>query len=70
MIFFGDVLLLCEVQSSKKTKFVRGPTFGLNMSDFHSSVNNSQIRMIFLMNIVVKLEFIHLWSIAIKLCFI
>ena len=40
------------------------------MSDFHISVNNSQIRMIFLMKIVLKLLFIHLWSIAIKLCFI
>ena len=40
------------------------------MSDFHISVNNTQIRMIFLMKIVLKLLFIHFWSIAINICFI
>jgi hypothetical protein len=40
------------------------------MSDFHISVNNSQNRMIFFLEIVLKLFFIHLWSIAIKLCLI
>ena len=58
------------MHSSKKTKNVRDPILGMKMSDFHISVNNSQISMIFIMKIVLKLLFIHLWSFAIKLCFI
>ena len=40
----------------------------MKMSDLHISVNNSQIRIIFLMKVVLKLIFINLWSVAIKLC--
>jgi hypothetical protein len=42
---------------------------GIKMSDFYTSVNNSQIRIIFFMKMVWKVLFIHLWSISIKLCF-
>jgi hypothetical protein len=42
----------------KRQKNVRDPNLGM-MSDFHISVNNSQIRTNFLMKIVVKLLFIH-----------
>ncbi len=55
-------------QSSKKTNNVRDPNLSTKMSDFHISVNNSQIRMIFLMTVVLKLLFIYLWSVAIMLC--
>jgi hypothetical protein len=58
------------VQTSKKTKNVRDPNLGMKMSDFHISVNKSQISMILLMTIVLKLSIIHLWSIVIKLSFI
>jgi hypothetical protein len=55
------------VQSSKKTqKKVRDPILGMNMTDFHISVNNSQIRRTFMMKIVLKLLLIHLLSFAIK----
>jgi hypothetical protein len=57
-------------QSSKKTKNVRYPNLGIKMSDFHISVNNSLIMMIIFKNIVLKLLVIHLWLIAINLCFI
>ena len=57
-------------QSSKKTKIVRDPNFGMKMSDFHIFVNNSLIRMILILKIAPKLLFIHLWSIAIIICFI
>ena len=49
-------------QSSKKTKNVRDPNLGMKMSDFHISVNNSQIRMISLKKIVFKLLLIHFLS--------
>ena len=56
--------------SSKKTKNVRDPNLGMKMSDFNISVNNAQIRIIFLMEIVLKILIIHLGSFAEKLCFI
>ena len=68
---FGSLLmwpLKWEVQSSKKTNNVRDPNLSMKMSDFHISVNNSQIRMIFPMKVVLKLIFINLWSVAIILC--
>ena len=46
----------------KKDKNVLDPTLGMNMSNFHNSVNNTQIRMILLMKIVLKLLLIHLPS--------
>ena len=57
------------IQSSKKTKHVPDPNFGKKMSDLYVFVNYSQIRITFVIKFVLKLEFIHLWSIDIKLCF-
>jgi hypothetical protein len=58
------------MQSSKKTKNVQDPNLCLKLSDFRISLNNSQKRLIILMNIGLKPLFIKLWSISIKLCFI
>jgi hypothetical protein len=58
------------MQSSKKRINVWDPNLGMKISDFHISVNNLHVMLIFLMKIVLTLSFIHLWSIAIKLCFI
>jgi hypothetical protein len=57
-------------QSSKKTNNVQDPNLGMKMSELRISVNNSELRMIFSMIIVLKLLFIRLWLIAINLYFI
>ena len=67
---YFDCLICTNHQSSKKTKNVRNTNFVMKMSDFHISVKNSQTRRIFIMKIVLKLVFIHLWWIVIQLCFI
>ena len=40
------------------------------MSEFNISWNNSRIRLIFLMQIILKPLFIQIWSIVLKFCFI
>jgi hypothetical protein len=67
LTYLLSVFLLCWLV---QTENVRDPNLGMKMSVFHISEDNSLIRMISFKNIVLKLVLIHLWLIAINLCFI